>query len=97
MARKTLKHSKQRSTSRISSRIGTSHGRLSTTGEQSDVCVGNENQRQFSMNRDASNDNAHTDGSVCLCFLRKGIFLPDSEKMTVTAPKKRQQHSVKDK
>jgi len=78
MARKTSRRSKKISTSRIR--------RDTITDTQSNITNDdNEKQRQSSsVNHAASDNKAHKDGTPCLCFLRKGMFLPPSEMMGTT-------------
>jgi len=75
MARKTSRRNKKISTSRIS--------RGTTTDNQSNITNDdNAKLRQSSSVKHADPDNkAHKDGTPCLCFLRKGMFLPPSEMM----------------
>jgi len=80
MARKTSRRTKKISTSRIS------RDTASAIDDQSSINNWDDKKlpQSSSVNHVAPEDNIHKDGTSCLCFLRKGLFLPTSEMMQST-------------
>lgn len=84
MARKISRRGKKTSISRSNGGgNGIANRRTVTTDNETsnNAHLNDENLRQSSNNLTVSSISIHRDETLCLCFLRKGLFLPPDEMM----------------